>query len=202
MNKYVFEGKSEEEVILIALKELNVKEEEMIYNICEEKNGILKKKKYIINIILKSEILNYTKDLLNKITKAMNIKINVETKRKENYLKLTIFSDSSPILIGKNGRTLNALQNILRQSILNKTGISSNIILDVENYKEKREKNIAYLAKKVAKEVIKTNIEVKLDSMNSYERRIVHNILSDFKGVNTISEGEEPNRYVIIKPSK
>lgn len=202
MNKYVFEGKTEEEAILLALKELNVKEDEMLYKIIEEKVGILKKKKYIINIILKSDILNYSKELLTNITKAMGIDIKIETQRTEKYLKLTLHSEKSSLLIGKNGRILNALQNILRQSILNITGISSNIILDVGNYKEKREKNIAYLAKKIAREVAKTKIETKMDSMNSYERRIVHNTLTNFKGVETISEGEEPNRYVIIKPSK
>lgn len=202
MKKYIFEGKTEEEVILLALKELDVKEDEMIYEIKEEKNGLLKKKKYVISIILKSDILNYTKELLNNITKAMNLEINIETQRTEKYLKLTIYSDNSSILIGKNGRTLNSLQNILRQSILNQTGISSNIILDVGNYKQKREKNIAFLAKKIAREVAKSKVETKMDSMNSYERRIVHNTLTNFKGVETISEGEEPNRYVIIKPSK
>ena len=67
-------------------------------------------------------------------------------------------------------------------------------------YKEKQEKNIERLAVKLAKDVVKTGIEVKMDRMNSYERRLVHNRLSNFKGVTTISEGEEPNRCVVIKP--
>lgn len=202
MEKYVFEGKSEEEVILTALKELNVKEDEMFYNIQEEKSGLLKKKKYIMNIILKSEVLEYAKNLLNEIITGMGSNVQIETQRKENFLKLTLHSEDSSILIGKNGRTLASLQNIVRQSILNKTGVSANVILDVENYKVKREKNLEFLAKKIAKEVEKTGVEVKMDSMNSYERRIVHNIISKNKNVTTISEGEEPNRYVVVKPVK
>ena len=202
MEKYVFEGKSEEEVVLTALKELNVKEEEMFYNITEEKSGLLKKKKYIMNILLKSEVLEYSKNLLKDIVTAMGSEVQIETQRKENYLKLTLHSEDSSILIGKNGRTLASLQNIIRQSILNKTGVAANIILDVENYKEKRERNLEFLAKKIAKEVEKTGVEVKMDSMNSYERRIVHNIISKNKNVTTISEGEEPNRYVVVKPVK
>ena len=66
--------------------------------------------------------------------------------------------------------------------------------------KEKQQRNIERLAVKLAKDVVKTKIEVKMDKMNSYERRLVHNRLSNFKGVTTISEGEEPERYVIIKP--
>lgn len=202
MEKYVFEGKSDEEVILSALKELNVKEEEMFYNITEEKVGLIKKKKYIMNIILKSEVLEYSKNYLKEIIEGMGIDVQIETQRKENFLKITLHSENSSILIGKNGRTLAALQNILRQSILNKTGVSANIILDVENYKEKRERNLEFLAKKIAKEVEKTGVEVKMDSMNSYERRIVHNIISKNKKVTTLSEGEEPNRYVVVKPVK
>ena len=202
MEKYVFEGKSEEEVILTALKELNVKEDEMFYNIQEEKVGLLKKKKYIMNIILKSEVLEYAKNLLNEIITGMGSNVQIETQRKENFLKLTLHSEDSSILIGKNGRTLASLQNIVRQSILNKTGVSANVILDVENYKVKREKNLEFLAKKIAKEVEKTGVEVKMDSMNSYERRIVHNIISKNKNVTTLSEGEEPNRYVVVKPVK
>ena len=68
--------------------------------------------------------------------------------------------------------------------------------------KEKHEKSLEILAKKIAKEVATTKIEAKLDSMNSYERRIIHNTLTNNKKVYTESEGEEPNRYVIIKPKE
>lgn len=202
MEKYVFEAKTEEEVVLNALKELNVKEEEMFYNITEEKVGLLKKKKYIMNVILKTDVLEFSKEFLKEIINGMGIEVQIETKRNENFLKLTLHSNENPLLIGKNGKTLLSLQNILRQAILNKTGVSANILLDVENYKVKRERNIEFLAKKIAKEVEKTGVEVKMDSMNSYERRIVHNIISKNKNVTTLSEGEEPNRYVVVKPVK
>lgn len=202
MKKYMFEGKTEEEVILKALKELGVKEDELFYNISEEKVGLLKKKKYEMDVIIKTDVLNYSKELLTNIIVGMGLEVNIETKRKDNYLKLILHSDNNSILIGKNGKTLMSLQTIIRQSIFNKTNVQANIILDVENYKDKREKNIVYLAKKIMKEVEKTGIEVKMDCMNSYERRIVHNALSNSKKVTTISEGEEPNRYVIVKPIK
>ena len=91
------------------------------------------------------------------------------------------------------------MQTLVRQAILNQTGIYVNIVLDVENYKEKQAKNIEFVAKKLAKEVQKTKIDAKMDPMNSYERRLVHEILKDFKGIKTESEGEEPNRCVVIK---
>ena len=111
-----------------------------------------------------------------------------------------MFSDNNAILIGKNGRTMSSMQQLLRQTIKNKLNIKINIILDVEEYKIKQQKNIERLAVKLAKDVIRTNIEVKMDSMNSYERRLVHSRLADFDGVKTESTGEEPNRCVVIKP--
>ena len=81
-------------------------------------------------------------------------------------------------------------------------GRTYKFIIDVNEYKEKREKSLEGLAKRVAREVAATKIEVKLDSMNSYERRIIHNILTNNKKVYTESEGEEPNRYVVIKPKE
>ena len=75
------------------------------------------------------------------------------------------------------------------------------ISLDVEDYRAKQIRRIEFLARKTAKEVLSTCIEVKLDSMNSYERRVVHEEVSKIEGVHTISEGEEPNRYVVIKPN-
>ena len=132
----------------------------------------------------------------------MNLKVNLEVRRRENNILIKIFSDNNAILIGKNGKTMSAMQNIIKQIVYKNIGHNKNIILDVENYKEQKIKNIEYLAKKLAREVATTKVEVKMDSMNSYERRIVHSILSDNKNVYTESTGEEPNRCVVIKPKE
>ena len=150
--------------------------------------------------MLKEDVLEYIKAYLKEVTELMGIKVELETLKKETYIKVNMLSDNSSILIGKNGRTMSSLQNLLRQAIYSKSGIKVNVILDANEYKEKQEKNIERLAVKLAKDVVKTGIEVKMDRMNSYERRLVHNRLSNFKGVTTISEGEEPNRCVVIKP--
>lgn len=202
MKVYEYEGKNEEELILKALKELNVKDDELIYISKEEVTGLLKKKKVILKVILKTDIIEYSKEYIKSIAEAMGLKITIEIKRKENYISIKMNSDNNSILIGKNGKTLESIQILLKQSIFSKTGIFVNIILDVENYKEKQQKNIEYLAKKLAKEVVQAQIEIKMDKMNSYERRLVHEVLKDFKGVKTESEGVEPNRCVVIKPSK
>lgn len=202
MKTYIYEGKNEEELILTALKELDVKEDELLYVTKEETSGLLKKKKLILKVVLKSDVLDFSKKFIKDIVSGMGLEINLETKRKENHILIKLHSNNNSILIGKNGKTLNSIQILLRQAIYVNTGIHANIVLDVEDYKEKHQRNIEFLAKKLAKEVTQTGIEIKMDSMNSYERRLVHEVLKDFKGIKTESEGEEPNRCVVIKPSK
>ena len=110
-----------------------------------------------------------------------------------------MFSDKNNILIGKNGQTLKALQTMIRQHIYREINAYPYIILDVENYKEKQVKHLEFLAKKLAKEVLSTKQPIVMDNMNSYERRVVHNALTKFKDIDTTSEGEEPNRHIVIK---
>ncbi len=201
MKIYTYEGKNIEELTLQALKELDVKEDEMITDVKEETVGLLKKKKYTLKVVLKSEVLEFSKNYIKDIAKGMGLDdIQLETQRTEQHLKITMHSENSSILIGRNGRTLSSLQTLLRSAISNKIEMKVNIVLDVENYKIRQEKNIERLAKKLAKEVLKTKEPITMDSMNSYERRVVHNVLGNFKGITTESEGEEPNRKVVIKP--
>ncbi|MBR2603936.1 MAG: KH domain-containing protein [Bacilli bacterium] len=200
MKIYTYEGKNLEELTLQALKELNVKEDEMLTSTKEETVGLLKKKKYTLNVVLKSDVLAFSKEYLKTLVEGMGLKVNFETLRKDNYLKIILHPDNSSILIGKEGRTLSSIQNVLRAVLTKETGMHINIILDVENYKEKSQKHIERLAKNLAKEVQKTKEPVRMDSMNSYERRLIHEVLKDFKGITTESEGEEPNRAVVIKP--
>ena len=198
MKKYEYTGKTKEEAIEKATKELNVEEKNIIVNVLEEKNTLLKKN-VKIEVIDYNDLIDYIKEVITEITKLMGATVNLEIRRREDNITIKIFSDHNAVLIGKNGYTVDALQTIIRQIVQNATKSYVGIILDIENYKDKKNKNIEYLAKKVAKEVANTKVEAKLDSMNSYERRIVHSILSENKYVYTESIGEEPNRCVVIK---
>mgnify|MGYP001851797738 FL=1 len=201
LKNHKYEGKNKEELINNALKELNASTNEVYYSVKEEvSGGLFKSKKYQLTISLKDEVAEYVKLYLKEITNLMGLNVEFEIQKRENYIKVNMISDNNSILIGKNGRTMSSLQTLLRNSLQNKLGTKINVILDANEYKEKQQKNIERLAVKLAREVRKTKVEVKMDSMNSYERRLVHNALTNFKGVTTISEGEEPNRYVIIKP--
>lgn len=201
LKNHKFEGKNEEEILNKALTDLNASLGEVYYSSKEvSSGGLFKSKKYEVIIVLKEDIVEYIKSYLKEITTRMGLNVEFETQKREKYIKVNMISDDSSILIGKNGRTMSALQDLLRQSIQSKINIRVNVILDTNDYKERQQKNIERLAIKLAKDVVKTGIEVKMDRMNSFERRLVHNKLTDFKGVTTISEGEEPNRCVVIKP--
>lgn len=202
MKEVILEAKSKEEAIRLACEKLNASEEEIIYSIEEEKTGkLFKSTSYKIKANTLTNLVEEVKDYLKEIIENLGLNIQFESSLRDRKITIKMYADNNAILIGKDGKTLKALENLTKQKIINDYNYSIGLYLDVEDYKEKRIKNLEYLAKKVAREVRNTKVEATLENMNSFERRIVHNILTDFKGVTTTSEGEEPNRHVIIKPT-
>ena len=195
---YSYEAQNKEEAINKALNDLNTTRVNLLIQSIEEIKGIVKKK-VTIKVLKFDEVVKFIKDTLYDIAKYIGIDINLEVRKREDQITIKMFSDNNNILIGKGGRTLMALQTYIKQLLYNTTQEKISFVLDVENYKEKRIKGIEYLAKKIAKEVANTKVDVTLDSMNSYERRIVHEALSKDRYVYTESIGEEPNRCVVIK---
>lgn len=199
MEVYNFEGKDIEEIKNKIFKELKKDEEQLIILEKEVVGGLFKTKRYELKVLVMDEVIEYIKQQLSTILKYMNIDFNIEVKKRKKNINFILYSDNNAILIGKNGRTIIAFQTILKQAIYTKTGIYINFTFDVADYRSKQIKNIERIAKQTAQEVAKTKVAVKLDNMNSYERRIVHSLLSGNPNINTKSEGEEPNRYVIIE---
>ena len=203
MEKRRFSGKTKEEAIQLAKEELQEVEENLFIKEVETtKGGLFKSKKVEIEVIEKREVVKDIKDYLIKLLKNMGYSVNIEVKNKEEVPKYIIFSDNDALLIGKNGKNLTALSTVVSQHLNKELGRNYKFILDINAYKEKRDKNLERLAKRIAREVGTTKVEAKLDPMNSYERRIIHNALTNSKRVYTESEGEEPNRYVVIKPKE
>lgn len=200
MKKYVFTGKSEDDVLNEALESLKVSEDDIICKFTEQKNGIFKAKKYEVEVVKKNDIDDFIKDFTLKLTKDMGFDVKIEAKKRDGILNITLYSDNNNLLIGKDGKNMSALGVIVRQVIYNELGFFYKFNLDVGEYKLKQQKNLERMAYKVARDVAKSKIEAKLEPMNSYERRIIHNALNDDKYVYTESIGEEPNRCVVIKP--
>ena len=199
MKKYTYQAKTFEEAKNMALAELMEQEGNLYINEIESSTKLFNKKS-VIEVIKKEDVLEYIKELIKNITKMMGLSVNMEVKKREDNVTISLYSDNNAILIGKDARTLNALTTIIKQAIHNQIGTYYNFVLDVSEYKEKQQFFIEKAAKKTAREVARTKIEAKLEPMNSYERRIVHNALTNYRGVYTESEGVEPHRYVVIKP--
>ena len=199
MEKYTYVGKTEEEALEEAIKDLGVTKEEITYKTNEQKGGLFKSKKIEIEVIKKSDINEFIKDSLLKISRDMGFDVNAEVKVRDDILNITLFSDKNNLLIGRDGKNMSALSTVVRQIVFNELGYYYKFNLDVGEYKLKQQKNLERMAHKLAREVAKTKVEVKLDPMNSYERRIIHNTLNDDRYVYTESFGEEPNRCVVIK---
>ena len=199
MEKHRFVGKTYEEAVNKAKIELQELEENLIIKVIDEKKSLLSKK-CEIEVIEKREIKNFIKEKLVTILREMGYQAEVEIQVKQDIPTYRIYSNNDSLLIGKSGKNLEALQIVLRQIVNTETGINYKFFLDVSDYKEKNEHHLEVLARRLAREVATTKIEVKMDSMNSYERRIVHNVLTNNKKVYTESVGEEPNRCVVIKP--
>lgn len=199
MNVVKCSAKTREEALNKVLAELNAQEREVVYSFKETKGGLFKGVTYECEGFLKLDILDGALEYLKGIVKGLGIEANTEMNTKENATTIKIYSSNNPLLIGKNGQNLEALTTLVRQYVKNLTSNGPRIILDVEDYKDRQLHRLERLAKNLAREVVKTKVDVEMDNMNSYERRVVHNVLTDFKGVETTSVGEEPERHVVIK---
>ena len=193
-----YEGKNIDIAKDKCLTELNVREKDVYFAEKQCDNSLFNKKVEII-AITKKEIIDNIKAYIKELSKNMGININSEIRINEQSVNVLLVSDNNNILIGKDGKTLNAIQIVIRQAMkeLNQFGLK--ILVDVSNYKQRKIKNLESEIKTICEEVLNSKVEVKLDPMNSFERRTVHSIVTEFENLESISFGEEPERYTVIK---
>ncbi len=199
MNVVASQAKSLNEALENVLISLNANKSEVIYKYEEQTGKLFKSATITVTAITKRDLLEDMKTYLKTLVEGLGIKVEMESRIHEDTFEINMYSDNNQILIGKNGQTLKSLETLMKQKYFNDWNNFLKINLDVENYKEKRIEYLEKLAIRLAKEVRDTSVDVTLENMNSYERRIIHNKLSTFKGIKTTSEGEEPNRHIIIK---
>jgi len=203
MKSITFEAKSLDEAKKHAEQELRVNRKYITFD-TEERRGMLGLKKTLsVTAKVDVDLLKIGEETLQDMFENMGIEATVKASNPTgNELTYEIDSDENPVLIGKNGKTLDNIQFYMR-NLLNLFSDERVIVLvDVGGYKANRKKQLEILATKTAKEVAKTKVEVRLDPMNAYERRIIHTKLADWRDVVTKSEGERNNRYLVIKPKK
>ncbi|NMA68352.1 MAG: protein jag [Desulfitobacterium sp.] len=196
-------GKTVEEAINACLDELGVEREKAKIEILEEptKRGIFgifgttPAKVRVSYEVCPGELAC---DFLEKICNAMGVKAEISYTRKGSNWFVDITGEELGILIGRRGDTLEALQYITNLAVSKEMAERVRIIIDIEGYRQRREETLVRLAKRLSEKVKRTGHRVVLEPMNPHERRIIHTALQDDNRISTFSEGEEPNRKVVI----
>jgi len=203
MRSIRFEAKAmNDATVKYAADELKVNKDFVELNVIEEKFGLLRlNKTFVVEATIKFDVVRDSIKYLQEILDNMQLEAAVEAKIVADHeITFVVNTSENPILIGKNGKTLDAIQTLLKNFINLFTDEHYVVLVDIGGYKEQRKKQLEILATKTAKEVAKSRVEAKLGKMNAYERRVIHTKLADWRDVTTESEGEEPNRCVVIKP--
>ena len=226
----ISEGKTTNEAIEKGLKQLKVSKDKVEIKVLESEEkrsffSILAPRIVKVELTLKEDETNKAKEKRNKreivLSEEEQQKAteNIEEFLKEfikelpedvkytidatnSHINVNISSEKIGFLIGYRGETLYALQNILTAIAGKNIENRVRVILDIQGYKEKREKTLEELAEKVAKTVIRTKKSVKLEPMQAYERKIIHSKLQQNPKVETTSVGEEPYRRIVVSLKK
>ncbi|EAC4029324.1 protein jag [Listeria monocytogenes] len=203
MRDITAQGSNVEEAIQNALATLETTRDKVEVEVLDEgKKGIfgIGSRLAMVKVIEKEDGIQVAIDYLLDVATKMGAVITIDVEEVGKDLKLQIKGDSLGMLIGKHGQTLNALQ-YLTQLIANKTTSQyKNIIVNVGDYRERRHETLVILANKMADKALKTKRAVHLEPMPSFERKIIHAILSENEQIETHSEGRDPYRYIVIKP--
>lgn len=204
MKEIEIEGKTLEEALNKAKAFLNAPLDKIEYKVLEYgREGILGigARPFRISAWIKKDPEDTLKKFLKEILTKLGLKAKVKTIKEEGNIKVSIEGENLGELIGPKGKTLSSLEFILR-IFAAKNQISEIVILDIDHYRERKEKYLSELAKRVAQKVKKEKREYKLKPMGARERRIIHIALQNDPEVITYSIGEEPERRVVIAPRK
>jgi spoIIIJ-associated protein len=219
METYEFEGRTTEEALESASRELNVPVEELDFDIVEPGSagifGLVGGKKAKIRITLsgttsseetEEDGLPIAKEALEKILALIPVETHVSAKWSDEpgdgLITLNIEGDKSGLLIGRNGKTLDALQFIVNK-IVNKTlGKKVRVVVDSENYRQRKIESLTQLAFKLGDKAKRLKKPVTTNPLNPHDRRIVHLALKEDEKLDTRSRGEGPLKKIVIMPKK
>ncbi|MBO5948295.1 hypothetical protein J6Q66_05610 [bacterium] len=205
MREKLYTGKTLQEVEKLAVTDLDVCKDDMYFDVLSDDNTPIEE--FQINVIVDANPVKKGKDFLENFLKEANIYGFVERKMRDNVVEYSISTeDANGVLIGHNSQTLASLQFltslIVNQYYDRETENGLIVKVDVGGYRKKRDEKLEKMATRIAREVAKTKIPVNLHFMNAYERKVIHNKLSDWRDVTTHSEGVEPRRFIVIEPKQ
>jgi spoIIIJ-associated protein len=195
-------GKTVDEAIESALLEMDLSIEDVEYLILEEGSkglfGIFGSRPAKVRVTEKDTPVRRARNFLSQLLEKMGVNADIIIKEEDNLLNIGLKGKYMGIVIGHRGETLDALQYLTSLVVNKGTDKYKRVIIDTENYRKKREETLVKLAKRLAAKAKRTGRRVVLEPMNPYERRILHSTLQNHPYVQTHSEGEDPNRRVVI----
>ena len=192
-----FTAKTVDEAIKAACAELGLSEDRLIFEVKEEKRSLFHKSATIA-FYGDEDAVECAAQYLKTALSALGIDSETEAKMEDGIIKVRIDSDRNPVLIGRGGKTLQALNELAKLAVSNKFKRRYRVLLDVGGYKEDKYEKITRIAQKEAKRVQASKVNVQLNPMTPDERRIVHNALAGFEHIRTESNGEGEERAVEI----
>lgn len=192
-------SKTIEDALEEASQKLGVLKEDLIYEIEEEKKGLFSKKVVVVFYEI-ADVIEYSeKYLLSVIKNGLQLEVALKTFYRNGLIKILIETDKNSILIGKNGQTLQSLNELVKLAVSFKFKKKFRILLDIGDYKDNKYNRVISIAKRAAREVLKTHLDVKLDPMTPDERKKVHTALSSWSNIKTESHGDGKERAIVIK---
>ena len=193
----VYTGKTLEDAINAACEDLEISVEDLVYIEQAKKVGIFNKK-VAIDVYELTDIIRYAEDYVLGVVDALGIESSLKTRLDDDIIRITIDSTHNPILIGKNGKTLQALNELVKIAVSNHFHKRFRILLDINGYKDSKYGKLKRIARKCAFEVQKTKTTYTFDAMPADERRAIHNACGGISHVRTESIGEGTHRQVQI----
>ena len=192
-----YTGKTVEEALQAAAEEQGVAVDDLIYSVSDKKKGIFGKK-LIVEVYDLSDIIRFAEDYVLNVIDNLGIESTLHTVLDNDIIRITIDSTHNPILIGKNGKTLQALNELTKLAVSNHFKKRFRILLDINGYKDEKYYRLKKIARKCAHEVQKTKTTYTFEAMPADERRIIHNACSGMPNIRTESTGEGTHRQVQI----
>jgi len=191
MNLYT--GKNLEEALDKAADDQNVDIQYLQYRILKQTEEEVEIEAYFV-----ADVIDYVKEYLNTVLTNMNLDVELTAKYEGEVINVKIKTDHDAVLIGKGGKTLQALNELVRVAIHTRYGKHYKILLDIGEYKEEKYEKLIQMARKYAKEVQQTKTKITLKPMPSDERRIVHGALTNYHNIKTESVGQGKDRRLTI----
>jgi spoIIIJ-associated protein len=139
------------------------------------------------------------KEFVEGLLASMQLEADVSTRLEDDRAVVDVTGDDLGVLIGRRGQTLDALQEVTRTAVQRRLRSRVRLLVDVEGYRSRRRDSLTEYARSMARRAMERGTEIELEPMNAYERKLVHDAVTEIEGASSYSEGEEPNRKVIVR---